>query len=88
MHPTVFAFAAAWVTLLLVAVVLFATRSRFGAVLVLAIDVLTLVLVALLVLFSVANQQSYYLDAALALALVSFVGTVAAARQLAAGRVL
>jgi multicomponent Na+:H+ antiporter subunit F len=88
MHPTVFAFAAAWVTLLLVAVVLFATRSRIGAVLVLAIDVLTLVLVALLVLFSVANEQAYYLDAALALALVSFVGTVAAARQLAAGRVL
>jgi multicomponent Na+:H+ antiporter subunit F len=88
MHTTLFAAAAVWMTALLAVTVLFAIRSSTGAVLILAVDTLTLVLVALLVLYSSANQRPYYLDAALALALVSFVGTIAAARQLAAGRVL
>lgn len=75
-------------TFLLWAIVFLATRSRSNAIRLLAVDAITLVLVALLVLFSRSTNQPYYLDAALALALVSFVGTVAAARQLAAGRVL
>ena len=51
-------------------------------------DALTLILVGLLVLYSVGSRQPYFMDAALALALVSFIGTVAAARRMASGRVL
>ncbi|MGH2618628.1 MAG: monovalent cation/H+ antiporter complex subunit F [Thermomicrobiales bacterium] len=88
MHSIVFAAAAIWMTVLLAATVVLAIRARLAAERILAIDALTLVLVALLVLYAAAIRQPYYLDAALALALVSFVGTVAAARRLAAGRVL
>ena len=68
--------------------VVMAIRAETNSTRVLAVDVMTLVLVALLVLYSAANQQPYYLDAALALALISFIGTVAAARRLAEGRIL
>ncbi|MEJ7841119.1 MAG: monovalent cation/H+ antiporter complex subunit F [Rubrobacter sp.] len=45
----------------------------------LALDTLTLVLVALLVLYAAAERSPYYLDAALIVALLAFLGTVAAA---------
>lgn len=77
-----------WMTFLLAAMVIFAMRARTNAIRILAVDAMTLVLVAVLVLFSASRQESYFLDAALSLALVSFVGTVAAARRLAAGRIL
>lgn len=77
-----------WLTLLLAAVGIFAIKARSDVVRLLAVDVITLVLVAILALFSIMNRQSYYLDAALALALVSFIGTVAAARRLSSRRVL
>lgn len=88
MHQAFLTMATVWMTGLLAALVIFATRARSNAVRILALDALTLVLVALLVLYSTTTGQSYYFDAALALALVSFIGTVAAARRLAAGRVL
>jgi multicomponent Na+:H+ antiporter subunit F len=87
-HAIVFAAAAIWMTVLLAATVVLAIRGQRPVERLLAVDVLTLILVALLVLYAAAIRQPYYLDAALALALVSFVGTVAAARRLAAGRVL
>lgn len=77
-----------WQTILLAAVVAFATRARSNGVRLLAVDAITLMLVAMLVLFSVWNQRAYYMDAALALALMSFIGTVVAARRLASERVL
>lgn len=77
-----------WLTLLLAAIGIFAIKARSDAVRLLAVDAITLVLVAILALFSIMNQQSYYLDAALALALVSFISTVAAARRLSSRRVL
>jgi multicomponent Na+:H+ antiporter subunit F len=88
MHQMLLTVATVWMTVLLAVVVVFATRARSNAVRILAVDALTLILVALLVLYAAASGQQYYLDAALALALVSFIGTVAAARRLAAGRVL
>lgn len=88
MHLTVVSAASIWMTVLLAAIVIFATKARSNAVRILAVDAMTLLLVAVLILYSAANRQSYYMDAALALALVSFVGTVAAARRLASGRVL
>jgi multicomponent Na+:H+ antiporter subunit F len=75
-------------TFLLAVIVAFATRVQSDLVRLLAVDAITLILVAVLVLYSSSVQQPYYLDAAIALALMSFIGTVAAARRLASDRVL
>jgi multicomponent Na+:H+ antiporter subunit F len=88
MHLGVVTVAAVWMTVLLAVTVVFATRVESNVVRILAIDLMTLILVGVLVLYSAAIQQPHYLDAALVLALVSFVGTVAAARRLTEGRVL
>ena len=80
MHQAVFYAAAAWMTVLLGLSVVFVVRARSAMVRILGLDVLTLLLVAFLILYSDANRTSYYLDAALALALLSFVGTIASAR--------
>jgi multisubunit Na+/H+ antiporter MnhF subunit len=44
------------------------------------LDALTLILVALLVIYSTTTESSYYLDGALVLALISFISVIAAAR--------
>ncbi len=80
MHELVFFFAAAWMTVLLVVSVAAVIRVRSTAGRILALDMLTLILVALLVLYADANRSAYYLDAALILALLAFIGTLAAAR--------
>ena len=88
MHIVVFGAAAVWMTILLAMLVVFAIRARSTTVRILTIDALSLVLVALLVFSSAVSRQPYYLDAALAVALFSFIGTVVAARRLAGERVL
>jgi multicomponent Na+:H+ antiporter subunit F len=87
-HIVVFGAAAVWMTVLLALLVVFAIRTQSTTVRLLAIDALALVLVALLVFSATVNRQPYYLDAALAIALFSFIGTVAAARRLANERIL
>ena len=79
-HEALFYVAAGWMTVLLVVGVVAVVRLRETAGRILALDVLTLVLVSLLVLYTDAFQNPYYLDAALILALLSFIATVAAAR--------
>jgi multicomponent Na+:H+ antiporter subunit F len=88
MHIEVFGAAAVWMTVLLAITVVVTIRAGTTALRILAVDALTLVLVALLVLFAAANQQTYYLDAALALSLFAFIGTITAARRLARERIL
>ena len=80
MHEIVFYPAVFWMTVLLVVgvVAVVGISSTTGRIL--ALDTLTLVLVALLVLYGYAQREVYYLDVALILALLAFVGTVAAAR--------
>lgn len=80
MHPIVFYTAVAWLVALLAvnAVLVLRTRSTPGRIL--AADTLTLLLIALLVLVAHATDSAYYLDAALVLALLSFIGVLAAAR--------
>ena len=73
-----------WVTLLLVAGGLVLVRARDVQQRVVALDLLAVVTVALLAL-SYFWDVGYYLDAAVALSLLSFVATVAAARYLASG---
>ena len=72
-----------WVTLLLVAGGL--VRARDVQQRVVALDLLAVVAVALLALLSYFWDVGYYLDAAVALSLLWFVATVAAARYLASG---
>jgi multicomponent Na+:H+ antiporter subunit F len=67
-------------TMLLVIAVVATIRLRATAGRILALDTLTLVLVGLLVLYSAIFKTTYYLDAALILALLAFVSTIAAAR--------
>ena len=71
--------------LLGIAVVL-VIRARSALRRILALDVLTLILIALLILYADASQTAYYLDAALALALLSFIATLAAVRYHSDGR--
>jgi multicomponent Na+:H+ antiporter subunit F len=88
MHIVVFGAAAVWMTGLLAMLVIFAIRTKSTTVRILVIDALALVLVALLVFYSMFGKQPYYLDAALAISLFSFIGTVVAARRHANERIL
>ena len=80
MHEITFYIAMIWMTALMLICIAMVIRTRSGMVRILAFDALTLVLVALLILYSVTTDSSYYLDAALMLSLVSFISTVVAAR--------
>lgn len=80
MHDLVFFVAIAWVTVLLVACAAAVVRLRTTAARILALDALTLILVALLVVYATGQRSSYYMDAALILALLAFLSTLVAAR--------
>lgn len=82
MHPLVFHVAIAWTAILVAVLIGLVMTSRSVLARILALDTLTLALIALLALTAHAERRSFYLDAALALALLSFVGTLAAARLL------
>jgi len=87
MHETVFYLATVWIAGLLCISIVLVVRERSALVRVLALDMVTLLLVAFLVLYSDSRQVSYYLDAALVLALLSFAATIAAARYHSEGRI-
>jgi multicomponent Na+:H+ antiporter subunit F len=74
-----------WVTLLLVAGGLALVRARDVYQRIVALDLLAIVLVTLLALLSYYWDVGYFLDAAVALSLLSFVATVAVARYLDSG---
>lgn len=74
-----------WVTLLLVAGGLALVRARDVLQRIVALDLLAVIVIALLALLSYLRGQPYYFDAAVALALLSFVATVAAARYIDSG---
>ena len=74
-----------WVTLLLVAGAVLLLRAPDTLHRVLALDVLVALIVALLVILSYLRDVSYYIDAALSLALLSFTATLVAARYVTRG---
>jgi len=80
MHEVVFYIAMLWMVVLFCVCVVMVARAKSGMVRVLSLDTLTLVLVGLLVVYSVTTETSYYLDAALVLALISFISVIASAR--------
>jgi multicomponent Na+:H+ antiporter subunit F len=81
MLDVVLTICAGWATLLLVAGGLLLLRARDTLHRILALDVIVTIVVALLTLLSYVRDVSYYIDAALALALLSFTATLVAARQ-------
>lgn len=70
-----------WVTAMLAVGGLVLLRARDLLERIVALDLLTVICVALLALLSYLRDVSYYLDVALALAALSFVATLAAARS-------
>lgn len=80
MHEIVFQIATVWMTGLLGVMIVFLIRTPSALTRILALDTVTLILIAVLILFADSNRSQYYLDAALILALLSFVSTIAAAR--------
>ena len=80
MSDVVFYVAIAWLAVLLGVTVIRLAAARTTGQRILALDLLTLVLIGLLALAAGEDQRSYALDAALALALLSFVATLAACR--------
>lgn len=88
MHDPIFFLAVAWATGLLFACAVAAARLSTTAARILALDVLTLVIVALLVIYSAAERSPYYIDAALILALLAFMATLIAARYYGGRKVL
>jgi multicomponent Na+:H+ antiporter subunit F len=75
-----------WVTLLLVAGGAVLLRASDVLARIITLDLLAVLVVGLLALLSYLRDEPYYFDAAVALALFSFVATVAAARYLGSGR--
>jgi multicomponent Na+:H+ antiporter subunit F len=71
-----------WATLLLVAGGLLLLRASDGLHRLLALDVLGTIVIIMLTTLSYLNGVSYYIDAALALALLSFSATLVAARYI------
>lgn len=80
MHEVVLYVASVWMTVLLAAAVGFTLRARSPLSRMLALDTVVLVLIALLVAHGTSRGAAFLLDAALALAALSFIGTLALAR--------
>jgi len=70
----------AWATLLLLAGGVILLRAADSLQRLLALDVLGSIVIILLTALSVLNRVSYSIDAALAIALLSFLATLVAAR--------
>lgn len=85
MSTIVFNLALIWLAFLLLGTIVLVIRARSTMVRLLAADVLTLILVAVLVLFAQREGSAFYLDAALILALLSFIGVLAAGRYYRSG---
>ena len=78
--------AVAWMIVLLAVSAVTMLRAQRPYVRILALDTMTLIMIGVLVLYAARQNESYYLDAALILALLSFISTIAAARYRAVGR--
>ncbi|MCP6582423.1 monovalent cation/H+ antiporter complex subunit F, partial [Klebsiella pneumoniae] len=75
MDETIFAASAIWATVLLAVTIIALVRARAAMLRILLADTVTLILVALLLLYAERVDRPYFLDAALALAMLSFVAT-------------
>ena len=85
MPEVVVTIAAGWATLLLFGGGLLLLRAPDTLHRVLALDVLVAIVIVLLTILSYLRDVSYYIDAALSLALLSFTATLVAARYVTRG---
>jgi multisubunit Na+/H+ antiporter MnhF subunit len=69
-----------WIAALMGVLLVLTIVTRSALTRIVALDTLTLILIAFLALAAARARSAYALDAALVLALLSFVGTLAAAR--------
>ena len=88
MPEVVIAIAAGWATLLLFGGGLLLLRATDALHRLLALEVLVSIVVVLLTVLSYLRDVSYYIDVALALALLSFTATLVVARYVTLGRPL
>lgn len=86
MSDTITTIALIWAVALLALSVLAVIRSRGSYSRILALDTATLMLIGVLLVMARRDDEPFYLDAALMLAALSFVSTIAAARYRAQGR--
>lgn len=86
MHEIVFQIATLWLALLILPCGVLVLRAGSTASRILALDTLILVLIGILVLLSDAEEVPFFLDAALLLALLGFIGSLAGARFYSRGR--
>jgi multicomponent Na+:H+ antiporter subunit F len=84
----VLAIGAGWATLLIVVGGVLLLRASDALHRLLALEVLVSIVVVLLTVLSYLRDVSYYIDAALALALLSFTATLVVARYIIRGRPL
>lgn len=87
MHSIVFDVATLWIAALIGLGVVLTLRAGSLLLRVLALELVTTLLIALLAVFAGGRDSANYLDAALMLALLAYAGTVAAARYHAEGRI-
>lgn len=80
MSEIVFYIAMLWLVGLFSVCVVVVARAKSPLVRILSLDTMTLVLVALLIVYSATTKSSFYLDAALVLSLISMLSVIAAAR--------
>ena len=85
MPDVVMAIALGWAALLALGGGVLLLRASDSLHRVLALDVLVVIVIALLAILSYLRGVSYYIDAALALALLSFTATLVAARHVIRG---
>lgn len=86
MHDIVYLACSIWMTVLLLVTAAAVVRLRATAARILALDTLTLLLAAILILHAAVTGSSHTLDAALVLVLLAFISTLAAARYHGEGR--
>lgn len=86
-HEVVFYAASVWLAGLIIACAFLVLRARSTGSRIVALDMIVLLVIGLLVLWSDAEGVPFFLDAALVLALLGFMGTLAAARFHGEGKV-
>ncbi len=80
MHEVVYHVAIVWMTILLGVCVVLVIGARSALSRILTLDMLALILIGVLALAADRAGVAYLLDVALALALLSFIATIAAVR--------
>jgi multisubunit Na+/H+ antiporter MnhF subunit len=86
MSDTITTIALIWAIALLALSVLAVIRARGSFARILALDTAALMLIGVLLVMARRDDEPFYLDAALMLAALSFISTIAAARYRAEGR--